>query len=84
MAPEGRPFSGWITFSAYEDEDDCTVGQKQVLIRVNDPPYELMMPLGVHRVDNITWQRTLRKLAAPFGAETSVTTGVVCVDSKWQ
>jgi hypothetical protein len=84
MTPEGHPFSGWVTFSAYEDEDGCTVAQVQLLIRANDPIYELMMPLGLHRVEDKTWQRTLENLAAHFGADGKVETRVVCVDPKRQ
>jgi hypothetical protein len=84
MTPEGHPFSGWITFSAYEDEDGCTVAQAQLLIRANDPLYELMMPLGLHRVEDKIWQHTLQSLAAYFGADGEVETRVVCVDPKRQ
>ena len=83
MTPEGHPFSGWVTFSAY-DEEGCTVAQVQLLIRANDPLYELMMPLGLHRVEDNTWQRTLKNLAAHFGAAGKVETRVVCVDPKRQ
>ena len=83
MTPEGHPFSGWVTFSAY-DEDGCTVVQVQLLIRANDPLYELMMPLGLHRVEDKTWQRTLRNVAAHFGASGKVETRVVCVDPRRQ
>jgi hypothetical protein len=40
ITPEGHPESGWITFSAYQDDDD-TVAQVQSLARANDPLYEL-------------------------------------------
>jgi hypothetical protein len=83
MTPEGHPFSGWVTFSAH-DEEGCTVAQVQLLIRANDPLYELMMPLGLHRVEDNTWQRTLENLAAHFGAAGKVATRVVCVDPKRQ
>jgi hypothetical protein len=84
MTPEGHPFSGWITFSAHRDEDSATVAQAQLLIRANDPLYELMMPLGLHRLEDRTWQRTLHNLAARFGADGQVETRVVCVDPKRQ
>jgi hypothetical protein len=84
MTPEGHPFSGWITFSAYGDEDGTTVARAQLLIRANDPLYELMMPLGLHSVEDRTWQRTLHNLATYFGADGKVETRVVCVDPKRQ
>ena len=82
MTPEGHPFSGWITFSAYCDEDGTTVAQAQLLIRANDPLWELMMVLGLNRAENIQWQSTLRNLAAHFGANGKVETRVLCVDPK--
>jgi hypothetical protein len=85
MTPEGHPFSGWITFSAYKDEEGTTVAQAHLLIRANDPLYELMMPLGLHKIEDRTWQRTLRNVAAHFGANNAeVETRVVCVDPRRQ
>ncbi len=84
MTPEGHPFSGWITFSAHADEDGTTVAQAQLLIRANDPIYELMMSLGLNRAENIQWQGTLRRVAAHFGADSRVETRVTCVDPKRQ
>ena len=84
MTPEGHPFSGWITFSAYVDEDGMTVAQALLLIRANDPIYELMMSLGLNRAENIQWRGTLRNVAAHFGAKGKVETRVVCVDPKRQ
>ena len=84
MTPEGHPFSGWITFSAHEEED-TTVAQVQLLIRANDPLYELMMPLGLSAGEDMIWQRTLRNLAASFGARgAKIETRVVCVDPRRQ
>ena len=84
MTPEGHPFSGWITFSAHRDDDATTVAQAQLLIRANDPIYELMMPLGLHRIEDTTWQKTLGRVAARFGAQGRVETRIVCVDPKRQ
>ena len=82
MTPEGHPFSGWITFSSYGDEDGTTVAQAQLLIRANDPLWEAMMAVGLNRAENIQWQSTLRNLAARFGANGKVETRVICVDPK--
>jgi hypothetical protein len=84
MTPEGHPFSGWITFSSYGDEDGTTLAQAQLLIRANDPLWEAMMVLGLNRAENIQWQSTLRNLAAHFGANGKVETRVICVDPKRQ
>src|SRR3712207_1074656 len=84
MTPEGHPFSGWITFSASRDEDGTTVARAHLLIRANDPLYEVMMPLGLSRGEDVQWRGTLRKLAAHFGARGRVETRVVCVDPRRQ
>jgi hypothetical protein len=84
MTPEGHPFSGWITFSAHRDEEGTTVARAHLLIRANDPLYEFMMPLGLHRLEDRTWQRTLRNVAAHFGAKDEVETRIICVDPKRQ
>jgi hypothetical protein len=48
MTPQGHMFAGWITFSAQEEEG-TTVVQTQVLIRANDPLYEIGLRLGGHK-----------------------------------
>ena len=89
MTPQGHMFSGWITFSAYREEgedgeDGCTVAQAQVLMRANDPLYELGLRLGGHRQEDVFWARTLAALAAHFGVTEPVETRVVCVDRRLQ
>jgi hypothetical protein len=84
MNPQGHMFAGWITFSAAA-EGGTTVAQAQVLVRANDPLYELAMPLGLSRIEDRFWQQTLRALAAHFGVEqATVQTSVVCVDRRRQ
>lgn len=84
MTPEGHPFSGWITFSAYRGDDGCTVAQVQLYIRASDPLYEMMMPLGLHRFEDKTWRDTLRSLAANFGAAEEVRVEITRADPKRQ
>jgi hypothetical protein len=76
-------FAGWITFSAAPD-GDMTVAQAQLLIRANDPLYEVGLTLGGHAQENAFWQHTLRSLAASYGEEAEVDTKVVCVDRRRQ
>lgn len=83
MTPQGHVFAGWITFSAFE-EDGCTVAQAQVLIRSNDPLYEIGFRLGGHQQENKFWQHTLTALAAHFEVAEPVQTRVICVDPKLQ
>jgi hypothetical protein len=85
MTPQGHIFAGWITFSAATGENGVTAAQTQVLLRANDPLYELGMPLAIHRQENRFWQQTLASLARHLGvAEPEVTTAVVCVDRRRQ
>lgn len=83
MTPQGHMFSGWITFSAFEG-DGCTVAQVQVLMRSNDPLYEIGMRLGGHRKEDESWQYLLRSLARHLGAEGQVETQIECVDPRRQ
>jgi hypothetical protein len=85
MTPEGHIFAGWITFSAATGENGVTAAQTQVLLRANDPLYELGMPLVVHRREDRFWQQTLANLARHLGvADPEVTTAAVCVDRRRQ
>ena len=84
MTPQGHMFAGWITFSA-EREGAGTVVQAQVLMRANDPIYELGMMFGGHRKEDVFWAETLTALGARLGAgDAQVSTRTVCVDSKRQ
>jgi hypothetical protein len=66
MTPEGHMFAGMITFSAYVDEG-VTVAQVQLIVRANDPLYELGCRLGiVHKIEDPFWHDTLRNLSNHF------------------
>jgi hypothetical protein len=83
MTPQGHMFAGWITFSSYED-DGCTIAQSLVLIRANDPMYEIGFRLGGYAKEDRFWQDTLKSLAEYFGVEAPVQTLKICVDPKLQ
>lgn len=83
MTPQGHMFAGWITFSAYENED-ITIAQSQVLIRANDPMYEIAFRFGGYAKEDQFWQATLTSLAEYFGVKAPVQTQKVCVDPKLQ
>ena len=84
MTPQGLMFAGWITFSAYEEDDGCTVAQIRLQVRANDPAYELGFRLGASRSENKVWQHTLIGLAAHYGVTEPVETRLVCIDPKVQ
>ncbi len=84
MTPQGHMFAGWITNSAFE-RDGSTIVQAQVLMRANDPLYELGMMLGGHRQEDKFWHETIEALAARLGAPgREHSTSVVCVDKHRQ
>ena len=83
MTPQGHMFAGWITFSACEG-DDCTIAQAQVLLRANDPLYEIGFRLGAFKLEDLFWQKTLNSLAKQFGVDAVVQTHIECVDPRVQ
>jgi hypothetical protein len=85
MTPQGHMFSGWITFSAAE-QDSVTMAQVHILMRAHDPLSEVGLALGGHKMEDRFWQETLSALARHFGVdgETEVATNVVCVDGRRQ
>ncbi len=84
MTPQGHMFAGWITFSA-ERSGAATEVQAQVLMRANDPLYELGMMAGGHRKEDVFWTQTLAALGRYLGApEVPVQARTVCVDRRRQ
>lgn len=83
MTPEGHPFAGMITFSAYGANP--ATAQVQLLIRSQDPMVELGMAFGGHRKEDKIWVHTLTQLAKHLGvAAPVVDKAVICVDRKRQ
>jgi hypothetical protein len=59
--------------------------QAQVLMRANDPLYEVGLTLGGHKKEDVFWEQTLQSLARHFGVrDAEVTKQVVCVDTRRQ
>lgn len=84
MTPQGHVFAGWITFSAYAD-DEGTIVQAQVLMRASDPIYEFGLRfMGGHKQEDRFWQHTLGQVAQYFKLTTTVQIQTVCVDKKIQ
>jgi hypothetical protein len=68
MTPEGHIFAGMITFSALDEAED-PLAQIQVLVRANDPIYEVGCRLGIiNKVEDTHWHATLTNLARYLGA----------------
>lgn len=88
MTTQGHPFSGWVTFSSFDekgqDGSNCTVAQAQVLMRANDPLYAVGMRFGGHKQEDRIWQHTLRSLSEHFGVTGDVETNCVCLDRRAQ
>ena len=70
MTPQGHMFAGWITFSA-SAEDVGTTAQIQVLIRPNDPIYELGW-FVMRRMEDRFWKATMVNVAAHVGVPNAV------------
>jgi hypothetical protein len=84
MTPQGHMFAGWITFSAERSGNTTTV-QAQVLMRANDPLYEVAMICGGHRKEDKFWAATLTALGERLGIQNPVVeTKSTCVDRKRQ
>ena len=83
MTPQGHVFAGWITFSAFTHEAE-TVAQAQVLMRANDPLYELGLRFGGQRKEDLFWTQTLSALAAHFGVYEPVQFAQLCLDPRVQ
>ncbi|HEX9526776.1 MAG TPA: hypothetical protein VF951_04705 [Streptosporangiaceae bacterium] len=90
MTPQGHMLAGWITFSAEREREADTTTMKttvqaQVLMRANDPLYEIAMTLGGHRKEDKFWAATLTALGQRLGIkDPKVETRSTCVDSKRQ
>jgi hypothetical protein len=84
MTPQGHMFAGWITFSA-ERADEATLIRAHVLMRANDPLYEIGMTLGGHGKEDRFWAETLTALGTRLGVpDPQVETRSACVDSHRQ
>jgi hypothetical protein len=56
----------------------------QLLMRADDPIFELGMLLFAHRMEDRHWQRTLHNLAAHFGVNQPVEYQTICLDRRRQ
>jgi hypothetical protein len=86
MTPQGHPESGWVTFSAFADDEDegTIVAQVQSMARANDPMYELAFRVIGSREQEKIWTHVLSSLAAHFACEQPVSLSKTCVDPMLQ
>jgi hypothetical protein len=84
MNPEGHPWAGIITFSAFEGDGSSAVACVQLMVRANDPLYEASFKLYTSRLEDKIWTHTLTQLAAHFGSEAPVNQRAALVDKKRQ
>jgi hypothetical protein len=83
MTPEGHMFAGLITFSAGSIEERTEV-RISILLRTNDPLYELGWPV-LKLVEDRFWPGVLRNLAAGLGVgAVTVQSHTECVDRRRQ
>jgi hypothetical protein len=84
MTPDGCPEAGWITCSAYTEEDG-TVAQVQTYGRSNDPIYEFGFRfLGGAVEQEKIWTHVLTSLAAHFGTTGQVEVRKICLDPRFR
>lgn len=83
MTPQGHPESGWITFSAYE-QDGVTIAQVQSLARANDPVYEIAFRFVGAKLQENIWRHVLTSLAAHFKLTAAVEVTKTCIDPRLQ
>lgn len=84
MTPEGHPWAAIITFSAYDGEDGATVARVHLMVRANDPLYEMSFKVYTSRLEDKIWTHTLTQLAAHFGSDEPVSMTVNLVDKRRQ
>lgn len=85
MTPEGHPWAAIITFSAHEDGDGATATRIHLLVRANDPLYELSFRLYTSRLEDKIWNHTLTQVASHFGvADPAVVSTVALIDKRRQ
>lgn len=83
MTPEGHPWAAIITFSAHE-VDSLTTARIHLLVRANDPLYEMSFRIYTSRLEDKIWTHTLSRLAENFASSEPVRMEAMLVDRKRQ
>lgn len=94
LTPPDHIFAGWITFSSAvgitnvdQHPQPTTHARAQVLMRANDPLFELGLACGGHRREDNFWSHTLTQLARHLGVPEDaimIETRNVCIDRQRQ
>jgi len=84
ITPQGHPESGWVSFNAFETEDNKIVTQILGLARANDLLYEAAFRTVGSRMQVKIWIHVLTSLATHLGVPAHIFTEAVCVDSRIQ
>lgn len=89
MTPEGHPWAAIITFSAHEVGDDAAEARIDLMVRANDPLYELSFRIYTSRLEDRIWTHMLTELAKHFDSDEPVSRHTALVDgrrqwSQWQ
>jgi hypothetical protein len=83
MTPEGHPWAAIITFSANEEDGGVLAGIN-LLVRANDPLYEVSFRVYTSRLEDKIWTHTLTQLADHFGSSEPVVIKATLIDKRRQ
>jgi pyruvate/2-oxoglutarate dehydrogenase complex dihydrolipoamide dehydrogenase (E3) component/anti-anti-sigma regulatory factor len=83
ITPQGHPESGWVSFSAFETNNQVIV-QILGLARANDPIYEAAFRTVGSKMQVKIWKHVLTSLATYLGIPAEVTVEAICVDPRMQ
>lgn len=85
QSPTGHLFAGRISFST-RIQDGKSLAEIEILMRANDPIYEIGLLMGGHRREERFWAEMLWNLAALYGERPSVFLSRQCLDRsrKWR
>jgi hypothetical protein len=83
ITPEGHPESGWVTFSAEENDGSITI-QIQGLARASDPVYEVAFRLAGSKLQQGIWTHVLQSMLGYVGSDSRIEVVPVCLDKKLQ
>ena len=84
MTPEGHPWAAIITFSAHTNDQGTSIAKIHLMVRANDPLYELSFKIYTSRLEDKIWNHTLTQLAGHYGLEAEVMQVTALLDKRRQ